>query len=196
MQYRVTLTFTEPLLGTAPMDADVYTNYIAEKKADLTPDELNDEVDSLNEDKGVTGFHAQDGRPFLYDYMIRGFFKDACGMLRRAQGTASSKLTAYKRIIDGLVFVDERRIFLELAEPLTTLERPLRAQTAQGERVAPAKSECAPAGATASFTVTVLDDKSVPETTLCEWLDYGRRRGLGQWRNGGYGRFTYELTAL
>lgn len=26
-----------------------------------------------------------------------------------------------------------------------------------------------------------------------EWLDYGKLRGLGQWRNSGKGRFTYEL---
>lgn len=26
-----------------------------------------------------------------------------------------------------------------------------------------------------------------------EWLDYGKLRGLGQWRNSGKGRFTYEI---
>jgi hypothetical protein len=25
-----------------------------------------------------------------------------------------------------------------------------------------------------------------------EWLDYGRLRGIGQWRNSGRGRFTWE----
>lgn len=25
-----------------------------------------------------------------------------------------------------------------------------------------------------------------------EWLDYGMLRGLGQWRNSGKGRFTWE----
>ena len=25
-----------------------------------------------------------------------------------------------------------------------------------------------------------------------EWLDYGRVRGIGQWRNSGKGRFTWE----
>ena len=28
---------------------------------------------------------------------------------------------------------------------------------------------------------------------VLEWLDYGKLRGLGQWRNSGKGRFTYEL---
>ena len=25
-----------------------------------------------------------------------------------------------------------------------------------------------------------------------EWLDYGAARGIGQWRNSGKGRFTWE----
>ena len=28
---------------------------------------------------------------------------------------------------------------------------------------------------------------------LEEWLTYGSDRGLGQWRNGGYGAFRYEI---
>ena len=26
-----------------------------------------------------------------------------------------------------------------------------------------------------------------------EWLDYGALRGIGQWRNSGKGRYTYEI---
>ena len=29
---------------------------------------------------------TEDGRPFLYDYQIKGFFKDACGCLSRVAG--------------------------------------------------------------------------------------------------------------
>jgi hypothetical protein len=28
---------------------------------------------------------------------------------------------------------------------------------------------------------------------VIECLDYGKRRGIGQWRNSGKGRFTYEV---
>ena len=35
--------------------------------------------------------------------------------------------------------------------------------------------------------------EGVPREAVIEWLDYGKRRGLGQWRNGGWGAFTYEL---
>ena len=52
----------------------------------------------------------------------------------------------------------------------------------------------APAGSVLAFAVQVLG-KDVTEETLCEWLDYGALRGMGQWRNGGYGRYTYTLAA-
>ena len=29
---------------------------------------------------------------------------------------------------------------------------------------------------------------------LLEWLSYGRLRGIGQWRNGGWGQFACRVT--
>jgi len=52
----------------------------------------------------------------------------------------------------------------------------------------------APVGSTMKFEVEVMD--GVTEKALREWLDYGKRRGMRQWRNAGYGVFTYEMTAL
>ena len=72
-------------------------------------------------------------------------------------------------------------------------QRPLRAQTAQGERVSLANSEEIPAGSSCQFEVLCMDDSH--EAAVMEWLEYGRLRGLGQWRNSGKGRFTYELLA-
>lgn len=31
------------------------------------------------------------------------------------------------------------------------------------------------------------------EKYVREWLDYGVFSGIGQWRNSGKGRFTYEI---
>jgi hypothetical protein len=107
-------------------------------------------------------------------------------------GTKSSKLTSYKKVIDGLVFVRPRTIAIQKVVEVGILERPLRAQTAQGERVALARSEMIGAGARIVFTLELLDSKLEP--AVREWLDYGANRGLGQWRNGGYGTFTYEMT--
>lgn len=195
-RYAVTLTFTEPILGTVPKDPDVYAKYIQGVAANLGDEEAAQELETVeaSEEKGWTGFHMLNGAPILYDYVIKGFFKDACGMLRRAEGTESKGLTAYKKVVDGLVFITPRQIPLELpgGAEMGALERPLRAQTAQGERVALARSDTCPPGTMLSFTVTVLGQ--VSEALLTEWFDYGALRGLGQWRNASYGRFVYEMT--
>ena len=60
----------------------------------------------------------------------------------------------------------------------------------QGERVTIAISEEIPAGATMEFTIIYLLDSY--EKVIREWLDYGMLSGLGQWRNSGHGRFTWE----
>ena len=194
--YDVTVTFTEPLLGTAPLNKELYADYIAGRIQDANPSASidQDEIETLDEslEKGTTGFHRlEDGTPILYDYVIKGFFKDACGMLRRDKESRSSKLTAYRKVIDGLVFAEPRQIPIAVVGEEFVLTRPLRAQTAQGERVALARSITVPSGSRIAFAVIVLSQ--VPQTLLDEWFTYGGLRGLGQWRNAGYGRFTYEL---
>ena len=125
MKYRI--TFETPLLGTAPMDVEIYANYILDAQAANGGD---DELASIREDKGKTGFHRnEEGLPILYDYVIKGFMKDACGMLSRVDGSESKKLKAYKKIIDGLVFVFPRQIVIRNAGEISTLQRPLRAET-------------------------------------------------------------------
>jgi hypothetical protein len=123
-------------------------------------------------------------------------------MLRRGDGPLLSKeLTAFRKVVDGLVFVKPRKIFLEVPEGtfdengnLPVNERPLRGQTAQGERVTLARSDCVPAGTTLTFVVRILGKVSFD--LLTEWLSYGEDRGLGQWRNAEWGSFTYEIEKL
>ena len=192
--YRIKLSFIEPLLGTTPLNKQLYDDYIGD--AGPSPEAVEEELMTIEEatEKGTTGFHRLDGNPAIYDYAIKGFFKDACGMLRRTSTSRSAKVPAFKKIIDGLMFVKPRLIPITVAGEVGILERPLRARTAQGERVALARSEMVAVGSTMTFTVTILG--SVPEALLREWLDYGMLRGLGQWRNGGYGSFTYTLKPL
>ena len=113
-------------------------------------------------------------------------------MLRRADEGRSKKLKAYKKEIDGLVFVNPRKIPLEIPEgkQMGRCQRPLRAQTAQGERVALSDSETVPAGTTQHFDVVLLKEEHAP--LIVEWLEYGYLHGTGQWRNSGKGRFVYE----
>lgn len=189
----IKLTFTEPLLGTSPANEDIYRDFIGSKAPDAAS--VEDEVAALGADavaeKGMTVFHRmEDGRPFLYDYQIKGFFKDSCGGLRRVKGSESSKIKAYKKEIDKLIFPQPRQIPVDFTGEMQKCERSLRANTAQGERNSLACSEQIPAGATCQFDVLLLSDDH--EKLVREWLDYGCLSGIGQWRNSGMGRFIWE----
>jgi hypothetical protein len=192
-QIKVKLTFTEPILGTCPANEDIYRDFVGSKAAD--PSTVDDEVAAISTEemveKGKTIFpRMEDGTPFLYDYQIKGFFKDTCGGLRKVPGTKSSKITSFKKTIDKLIFPEPRQIPFAFNGEIGECQRPLRAQTAQGERVGLAISDEIPAGATIEFTVTCLLDDHVK--LVREWLDYGKYSGIGQWRNSGMGRFSWE----
>lgn len=195
------ITFSEPLLGTSPADPDIYKNFVGDKAPD--PETLEAEVEALTagkdeadeeeaeEEPSITVFHRlEDGTPFLYDYQIKGFFKDSCGGLRKVTGSESAKIKAYKKEIDKLIFPEPRKIPIHFDGDITICQRPLRASGPKGERTAIAVSEEIPAGATIEFAVVMLADSH--EKAVREWLDYGRFSGIGQWRNSGKGRFTWE----
>lgn len=197
------ITLTEQMLGSKPMDAEVFSSFVASKKLDdelksaPPSDELKAaartaEIEGL--EKGMTVFHRdEDGKtPILWDYQVKGFFKSACESLRRDGESKSAAVKAYKKIIDGNVFVYPRKIALKMPKDgkVGVLERPLRAQTMQGERVALAKSETVPEGT--KFTIEVKTVGSGLFSLVEEWLDYGELRGIGQWRNGSFGRFTWK----
>ena len=192
-ELKVRLTFIEPILGTCPSNGDVYRDFIASKAPDAST--IEDEVAAIGADavadRGMTVFpRLDDGTPFLYDYQIKGFFKDTCGGLRKVKGTESEKIKAYKKEIDKLIFPSPRCIPILFDGEIGECQRPLRAQTAQGERVSLAISEEIQAGATIEFSITLLNDGN--EKAVREWLDYGKFSGIGQWRNSGHGRFTWE----
>ena len=188
------ITFTEELLGTWPADEEIAETYIAANAPDAKT--LKEEIAALGveevADKSRTIFpRAEDGTPILYDYQIKGFFKDSCGSLARVKSSESSKLKAYKKIIDGNIFVTPRQIRLDMPADCGSCQRPLRAATPQGERVALANSETAPVGTSCRFSVVLLEDSNY--SVFKEWMDYGKLKGIGQWRNSGKGRFTCEI---
>lgn len=191
-EMKVRLTFTEEILGTLPADPEIYGTFIGSKAPDAPTKE--EEVEALGVDavieKGMTVFpKLEDGTPFLYDYQIKGFFKNAAKAYNYIGG--KEKLTAYKTKIDNLVFVNERKIPLRFPDGANVgnCQRPLRADTAQGPRTALANSESCPAGTVIEFTVKCL----VPELMahVIKWLDYGALNGIGQWHNSGKGRFEW-----
>lgn len=190
---KVKLTFIEPILGTSPANEDIYREYVGSKAPDAPG--IEDEVAALGADgvaeKAMTVFPRDgSGRPFLYDYQIKGFFKDTCGGYRKVKGSHSEKIKAYKKEIDKLIFASPRQIVFENVGVIRECQRPLRAATPQGERVSLAISEEIPAGATVTFVITLLSDEH--EAAVREWLNYGALSGIGQWRNSGKGRFIWE----
>lgn len=196
---KVKITLLEEALGSSPSNEELLATYIASKAptADLTEEEVYNIKQQQAEDR-ITVFPKQaDGRPFIYDYQIKGMLKDCCKALASAGkagypgGSACAALKAYKKAIDGLIFVYPREIPYDLhGLRMGYCERPLRASTPQGERVSIAKSESVPAGSTAEFEIECLDPSL--EKMVRECLNYGTKRGLGQWRNSGKGRYTWE----
>lgn len=193
---KVTVTTIEAMLGSAPNDKELHETYIASKAPDAR--RMEEEIEEFGVDevveKQMTVFPRHEGKPCMYDYQIKGFFKDACGVLRKVSDKKSSKLKAYKKVIDGLIFVSPRHIPIQFEGEMGNCQRPLRASTPMGERVAIAHSEEIPAGAKLAFEVTCLADGHAE--LVKEWLEYGQLRGLGQWRNSGKGRFVCEVAEV
>lgn len=190
---KVKITFTEELLGSANNNPEIHEDFIASKSDDTK--KTAEEVAAIPAEEKIeesrTVFpRGEDGEPIIWDYQIKGFFKDACGVLRTVSGTKSSKVKAFKKYIDGRVFPQPRRIKIHDIGEIGSCQRPLRASTAQGERIALANSETISAGAWCEFEILLLADED--EAWIKELLEYGKLRGLGQWRNSGKGRFEVE----
>lgn len=200
---KVRITFLEEVLGTASSDQEIHDTFIGSNAPDAPS--RAEEIEALGVEevikKDKTIFPKdKNGTPIFWDYQIKGFFKDACSMLQRVGGkdekgkkkpvNESTKITAYKKVIDGLVFVFPRAIPIIFDGEIGSCQRPLRGQTAQGERIALANSETVPAGAYIDIEIECLNDEHMG--AVVEWLDYGKLRGIGQWRNSGKGRFEWK----
>lgn len=196
---KVKLTTTEEILGTASNNPDLHREYIASRSGDH--DKIEEEMKALTAEqaieKAMTIFpRMPDGTPFIWDYQIKGFIKEAVGTLLEIIDTkeftvGKTKLTKFthKRIVDNYLFVFPRIIPI-IGEKGPDCTRPLRAETMQGDRVALATSETIKAGATMTFEIRTLNPGLDALMEKC--LDYGCMKGLGQWRNSGKGRFTWE----
>lgn len=187
------ITFTDELLGTMPGNREIFADYVA-KKAETLDEEA--EAIPINADeeleKGTTVFpRTADDKPFIWDYQLRGYFKEACKFLKKVTGTKSSKEKAYKQKIDGCIFVRDRQNVIEVNGEIGICERSLRASTPQGDRIALSRSESVPEGSSVTFTVQCMIKADI--ALVDEWMEYGRLHGTGQWRNAGKGRFTYEV---
>jgi hypothetical protein len=62
----------------------------------------------------------------------------------------------------------------------------------QGPRTFVARSEELPIGTQVKFYFEVMGGSPIDKDVLSTLLEYGRLHGLGQWRNGSHGRFTFQ----
>lgn len=188
-----------PILGSAPASRAIRTEYVASK---APTDVLRAEEEAMpfdRDEKGVTVFNRnKQDQLCLMSYQIKGFFKGALTALK-----VQCEVAAAKSKIDNLVFVEPRFIpLMREGKPLRDeddyLERPLRAQTMQGERVTLASSELVEDPWEITIEITLLPNAGTAKSKAISWdtietaLDYGAFHGLGQWRNADYGRFTWE----
>ena len=133
-EINVRLTFTEKVLGSANNNKQIHSEFIASKAPDANSKE--EEVAAIGVEaeleKTMTVFpRMEDGTPMFWDYQIKGFMKDSCSALQRCKGEEFSKascaLKAYKKIIDGCIFVEPRKIPINLPDggTIDLLQRPL-----------------------------------------------------------------------
>jgi hypothetical protein len=152
---KVRLTFIEEILGTASSNPEIHAEFIAPNAPDAPS--RAEEIESIGVEemieKGKTIFPRVNGEPIIWDYQIKGFFKDDCAMLNRVKGTKSNELKAFRKVIDGLIFPQPRAIKINLPKGGTigNCQRPLRAETAQGPRIALSNSETIPADSFIEF---------------------------------------------
>ena len=194
---KVKVTFDEDVLGTASANPEIHKEYIASNAPDAAT--MKEEVEAIGAEevfeKSMTVFpRGKNGEPIAWDYQWKGFLKDAFKSLKKVPGSECGKVKAYKQEIDGLIFVHPRQIPIQLPKggEIGICQRPLRASTAQGERIALASSETVPAGSTMEFEIQMLLDSH--EKAVVESMNYGKLRGFGQWRNSGAGRFHFDIT--
>jgi hypothetical protein len=219
---KIRITFTEEMLGTASANPEIHAEFIASKAPDAETRDEEVAAIGVEEavEKSTTVFPRDvDGCPMLWDYQVKGFLKDSVNAIREIEGSAvwvdSHGVTppkpvpgqppaepakapkrlnkyAYKRTMDNLVFVIPRRVRLVMPAggEVGHCERPLRAETMRGERIALARSETVPEGTTCEVEVSCLDSRL--NRVVTELLDYGKFKGIGQWRNSGKGRFTWK----
>lgn len=170
---------------------------IKERAADL-----KEEVGELDE-RGITVFFRHDGKVAIGDHMIYGFMKAAAEAISRTlptkRGVPLHSASYTESLINQHVRCEEH--FLMFDKDITRNEdgspnylvRSIRVMTAQGPRVSIIKSEQVPAGATLKFRLNALDGSPLTEEILHKLFDYGRMTGLGQWRNAGYGTFSFTM---
>lgn len=231
--YEVRLQLISPILGMQPSDS-VAADWVrarsierkahelvkvqgmkageakleAEKLVNETMDLDMEPVEEAESALKVTVFHRDSIGCHLYDYQIKGFFKEAASRLDLKVRGKTAAAAAGGRFVAGGLWVypidrrhDRRIYFLRDGEPITepdTVEdRIKRIRTPRGvDQTTIAVSEVIQPPAQLRFQVALLKDQRLTRQHVEEMLAYMRFSGLGQWRTGGWGRATAEMVSI
>lgn len=195
-----------PILGSQPADEYIHTNYIESKAP--SPTQAAQEAEMMgdgmrrSDETNITVFYRrpEDDAISLMDYMLTGFFKEAVLSMEAQNGV---KLARTK--VDRYLFVQPRVIPLlrngrAILEEDDVLERPLRSIMPGKGQINSLKSSERVDDPWELFIIVQLlkNNPTKGGSEALTWeiiegaLNYGKLRGLGQWRNGGYGRFKWE----
>ena len=208
----VRMEFLTDLLGSAPMNKELFLKYQDTKKVKARkhqpPEEIAlqesgpVEVDTIPEmEDHLTGFPRDPvtGELFLYNYVVKGFLKNAAACVPLPADHVAQNPKAKLKLETQIIrwcFVRPRQLFLGVTAPTDILERPLRAMTMQGPRVTLAASErmqvegiATPALSVACEVVILPGYHVLTPAAILDLLAYGEYQGLGQWKTGGYGQF-------
>lgn len=203
----VKMRFTEPLLALSSGNREIQEEFIASKAPTQTMSEEEIAAIPLQTtiEKASTVFPRDELGLFMWDYQIKGMFKETLAVLIELGDLTTVTKWAIKGAVDNFIFINPRRIYLRKAngtvcqEPDGSLQRPLRADTMQGPRIALARSEQLLPGTTLEYSVKLLkitnpkSKKMLTSQNLKDALAYGAARGFGQWRSGGWGRHEVDV---
>jgi hypothetical protein len=218
-QFKISITFTRPILGSQPSDPEIRKKYIAAKmtagrtgmSGAAAMNKIEGELENLKADldyqkkiedtesKGLTIFYRdENGNPSMSDIQIRGFMKDAFAFvakdlkiaaLKKKDGSDYSGEQKYRDFIGGRISFD--KMYYPIGGDIEYFERPLRAMTMMGPRVSIAGSEICRNPNTINVLITTTDDLN--ESVIRAIFDRGLFKGISQWSNAQYGCFTYEI---
>lgn len=203
--FKIEIKFTQPILGTSPADPEIYRNYLGGHEVDA--DTLEEEIEKIGTDEALDNrmtvfMKDENGVPLLKMHQIKGFLCSAAKALRRNTESKIAGVTSYvQKIKDGVyIFNDDGDLYFPILfdGDIKVTQRPCRTENAHGDpQVFLNASEEIPAGATCQFNLQLLcsDDQLCAED-IFELLDYGKYRGLLQWRNGGYGSFKWRIVSV
>ena len=217
-EYRVTMRFTENLMGGVPKNPDLIADWLNARKAtepefekrkvqaDMvgevleTIDELVEEatetIGSAEEMRAWTGFQQDDLGLFVRADHVKAHLKDCANVLR-----GYLDLKALRSKVADRVYPFPKRIRLVrdgavLADPDGYWEHPVHVGTPQGKRSALKRTDYVEGVTIVVEPLKVLADKMITLPLLQQMLEYGGIHGFGAERGLGYGQYEAEIEQL